>query len=74
MGTVSSLLLIALSPTVMVDLWGFEAALFSLKNPAIITIPLGFVCGIVVSLIWPEAAAAEGYEKKERRMILGVES
>ena len=73
-GTVSSLLLIALSPTVMVDLWGFEAALFSLKNPAIITIPLGFVCGIAVSLIWPEAAAAEGYEKKERRMVLGVES
>jgi len=71
-GTVASLVLIAVSPTIMVDILGHEAAPFPLKNPAIITIPLGFVAGVVVSLLRPETAAAAGYDAKERRMIMGT--
>jgi cation/acetate symporter len=70
-GTAASLLLIGLSPTIMVDLMGAEAALFPLKNPALVTIPLGFAVGVVVSLLAPEPAARQGYDAKERRMIMG---
>lgn len=72
-GTVASLALIAVSPTIMVDLLGAETAWFPLKNPALVTIPLGFAAGVLVSLLAPEASAREGYDAKERRMIMGVE-
>ncbi len=72
-GTAASLLLIAGSPTIMVDLAGAEAALFPLKNPALVTIPLGFAAGILVSLLWPEKAAQDAYDAKERRMIMGAD-
>jgi cation/acetate symporter len=71
-GTLSSLVLIALSPTIMVDLAGGEGAWFPLKNPAIVTIPLGFAVGVLVSLLKPETAARDAYDAKERRMIMGV--
>ena len=72
-GTAASLVLIGLSPTIMVDIAGMQAAVFPLKNPAVVTIPLGFAAGIVVSLLKPEAAAAAAYEAKERRMIMGMD-
>jgi cation/acetate symporter len=72
-GTLVSLGLIALSPTMMVDVLKHDAALFPLRNPAIVTIPLGFAAGIVVSLLRPEPSAAAGYDAKERRIIMGVE-
>ncbi len=72
-GTAASLILIAISPTIMVDLAGYETAIFPLKNPAIITIPLGFAIGIAVSLLKPETAARDGHDAKERRMIMGTE-
>jgi cation/acetate symporter len=72
-GTASSLLLIAISPTIMIDLAGAESAWFPLKNPALITIPLGFAAGALVSLLSPEDAARNAYDAKERRMIMGVE-
>ncbi|MCE9522095.1 MAG: sodium/solute symporter [Alphaproteobacteria bacterium] len=72
-GTVASLVLIGLSPTIMVDLLGAETAWFPLKNPAIVTVPLGFVAGVVVSLLAPETAARDGFDAKQRRMIMGVE-
>jgi cation/acetate symporter len=71
-GTLSSLLLIWLSPTIQVDLLGREGAWFPLKNPALVTIPLSFAAGVVVSLARPEPAASRAYEQKERRMILGA--
>ena len=58
---------------IMVDVMGASAPLFPLKNPAIITIPLGFAAGILVSMLAPEKAAREAYDAKERRMIMGVE-
>lgn len=72
-GTVASLVLIALSPVIMVDMLGAESALFPLKNPAIVTIPLGFAVGILISLLRPEASARNAYDAKERRMIMGTD-
>jgi cation/acetate symporter len=72
-GTLSSLALIGLSPTIMVDLLGMAAAVFPLKSPALVTIPLGFLAGIAVSLLWPEPAASAAYDGKERQMIMGAQ-
>jgi cation/acetate symporter len=70
-GTGGSLVLIGVSPTIMVDVLGAESALFPLKNPAIVTIPGGFLAGTIVSLLSPEPKAASAYDAKERRMLLG---
>ncbi len=70
-GTVSTLLLIWLSPTVQVDILRNEGAWFGLRNPALITIPLSFAAGIVVSLLTTDTAAAEGYAAVERQMHMG---
>jgi cation/acetate symporter len=70
-GTVLTLVLIYLSPTLQMDILGRESAWFPLKNPALITIPLSFLGGIVVSLLGPERAASDGYVALERRMHVG---
>ena len=53
------------------DILGRDAAWFPLKNPALVTMPLSFLAGIVVSLLAPEPAAADGLRGLERRMHLG---
>jgi cation/acetate symporter len=73
LGTFGTLALIWLSPTVQVDLLGRPDAWFPLKNPALVTIPLGFLAGIAVSLLSPEPAAAARYAEIERRMHTGEE-
>jgi cation/acetate symporter len=71
-GTVTALLFIALSPTVQVDVLGHASAWFPLKNPALITIPLSFAVGVIVSLWVPEQSALDAYGAKQRRMLLGA--
>jgi cation/acetate symporter len=70
-GTASTLLLIWLSPTVQIDVLRHDTAWFGLRNPALITIPLSFAIGIVVSLLTTDEAAAEGYKAVERQMHMG---
>lgn len=70
-GTLSSLILITLSPTIQIDILGGTEAWFPLKNPALVTIPLSFAVGILVSLARPEKRALDLYDHKERRMIMG---
>jgi cation/acetate symporter len=70
-GTLSSLLLIYLSPTIQVDLLGHPSAMVPLRNPGLISIPLAFVVAIVVAAVWPEPAAASGFDEVERRVHLG---
>ena len=70
-GTAATLLLIYLSPTIQVDLLHRAAAPFPLKNPAIVSLPLGFLAGVVVSRLWPEPAAAAAFEGMERRAAVG---
>jgi cation/acetate symporter len=73
-GTGSTLLLIWLSPTIQVDVLKQPSAWFALKNPALVTIPLSFAVGIVVSLLRTDRVAEERYLMVERRMHLGGES
>ena len=70
-GTIVSLVLILLSPTVWVDLIGQKEAIVPLKNPGIISVPLAFLVGIVVSLAAPEDSAQTGFDAAQRRMHLG---
>jgi len=70
-GTASSLLLIYLSPTIQIDILGNTAALFPLRNPGIVSIPLSFAVAIGVALAWPEPAAAAGYAEVEQRVHVG---
>jgi cation/acetate symporter len=71
-GTVSTLALIYFSPTIQIDILQRGSAWFPLKNPALVTIPLSFLTGIVVSLLTSEKSALAGFAALERRMHLGV--
>jgi cation/acetate symporter len=70
-GTLATLMLIYLSPTIQVDILGQSNAWFPLKNPALVTMPLSFLVGIAASLLAPDSRAADGYALVERRMHLG---
>jgi cation/acetate symporter len=70
-GTGSTLLLIWLSPTIQIDVLKNATAWFGLRNPALITIPLSFAVGFVVSLLTTDAEALAGYAKVERQIHMG---
>jgi len=70
-GTVGTLVLIWLSPTIQVDVLKQADAWFPLKNPALVTIPLSFVVGVVVSLASAARAEDAHDAHHERRMHLG---
>nr|MBA3498781.1 cation acetate symporter [Deltaproteobacteria bacterium] len=70
-GTASTLILILLSPTVWKDLLGNPEAILSLKNPGVITVPLSFLVGIVVSLSSREPEAETGFDAAQHRMEFG---
>src|SRR6187397_847256 len=53
-GTVSTLVLIYLSPTIQTDMLK-HAAIFPLRNPGIVSIPLSFLVAVVISLAFPVA-------------------
>ncbi len=72
-GALSTLVLITLSPAVQVDLLHHDSAIFPLKNPAILTIPLSFLTGICVSLLKPDADGPARYAAMERRLLLGAD-
>jgi cation/acetate symporter len=67
-GTASSLLLIFLSPVVFVDILKQPEAIFPLKNPGLVTVPLSFAVGIIVSLLTPEEGSNERFEAAEHRI------
>ena len=71
-GALSTALLIWLSPTVQIDILHAESALFPLKNPALVTIPLSFLTAIAVSLLGAQGAeTAARFAEVERRTHLG---
>jgi len=67
-GTASSLALIYLSPTIQIDVLKNDAAWFPLRNPGLVSIPVSFATGILVSLLWPEAEAAARFVEVEQRI------
>ena len=71
-GAVSALVLIYISPTIQEDVLGNDSSLFPLKNPALISMPLAFVVGIVVSLVTRDAEAEERFYEAERRIVIGA--
>ncbi|MHB1179379.1 MAG: sodium:solute symporter family transporter [Daejeonella sp.] len=73
-GAVLSLVLIVLSPTVWVDVFGNTGAIFPLKNPALVSMTSAFAIGIIVSLLKPEPEAADKFESEKLRTYLGVGS
>jgi cation/acetate symporter len=72
-GTVSTLVLIWLSPTIQIDVLKHAEAWFPLRNPGIVTIPLSFATAIAVSLLRPAPAEARRFVELERQLHLGVE-
>ncbi|MBS2020435.1 MAG: cation acetate symporter, partial [Deltaproteobacteria bacterium] len=70
-GTVSAIVLIALSPTVQVDLLKHASAPFPFKNPGLFTMSLSFAAGFVASLVRPDEEAKKKFAEVERRIHLG---
>jgi cation/acetate symporter len=63
LGTAVTLTLIYLSPTVQIDILEHATAWFPLKNPALVTMPLSFAAGVLVSLLTARRSEAERYER-----------
>jgi cation/acetate symporter len=73
-GTASALLLIFLSPTIQVSVLGRASAPFPLRNPGLVTIPLSFLVGMLVSLLTKEPDAARDFDAMQHRLHLGPEA
>lgn len=67
-GGLSSVILIGLSPTVMIDILHCESCWFPFKNPGIFTIPASFILGIMVSLLTKDKEAETKYQDLCKRM------
>jgi cation/acetate symporter len=72
-GTVSTLVLIWLSPTIQIDILHHASASFPLRNPGIVTIPLAFAVAIVVSFLRPVPSEARRFTELERQLHVGVQ-
>ncbi len=71
-GALMSVALIVLSPTVWVDVLKNPDAIFPLRNPAIISMTLAFIAGIVGSLMTREPRAEALFDDEKLRVYLGV--
>jgi len=71
-GAVLATLLIILSPTVWVDVLKNPAAVFPLKNPAIVSMTASFVVAFAVSLLVPDRKAQAQFEVQKVRTYLAV--
>ncbi|QOL20405.1 solute symporter family protein [Candidatus Bodocaedibacter vickermanii] len=67
-GALSSVILIGLSPTVMVDILHCDYCVFPFKNPGLFTIPGSFVVGILVSLVTKDSKAQHTYAELLKKM------
>ncbi|HKE83052.1 MAG TPA: sodium/solute symporter [Vicinamibacterales bacterium] len=72
-GTVSTLVLIWMSPTIQVDILHHASALFPLRNPGVVTIPLAFMVAIVASIVRPVPSEARRFAELERQLHVGVQ-
>jgi cation/acetate symporter len=71
-GAVMSVGLIVLSPTVWVDILKNPTPVFPLRNPAIVSMTIAFLAGIVGSLMTTEARAESLFDDEKLRVYLGV--
>jgi len=73
-GTISAIVLIALSPTIQIDLLKHATAPFPFKNPGLFTMSLSFAAGFIASLVRPDPEAKKKFAEVERRIHLGADS
>ena len=71
-GATLAVVLIVLSPTVWVDIFGFRQAIFPLRNPAIVSMPAAFLAGVIASLMTREPSAEARFDDEKLRTYLGV--
>jgi cation/acetate symporter len=78
-GTVVSLVMILLSPTVQVDLLGkvFKDIEHSwwfvpLRNPAVIAMPVSFIVAVVVSFFTPDEKGNDRFDEMRNRILFGA--
>ena len=71
-GSILSVLLIVLSPTVWVDLFKYSTAVFPLRNPAIVSMTMAFIAGIAGSLLTREPDAEARFDDEKLRTYLGM--
>jgi cation/acetate symporter len=71
-GSVLTVILIVLSPTVWVDVLKNATAPFPLRNPAIVSMSVSFLVAVLVSLRTREPAAAARFDDEKLRTYLGV--
>ena len=71
-GSILTVVLIILSPTVWVDIMKNKTAIFGLRNPAIVSMTASFIVGIVVSLMSREPSAEDSFDDEKLRTYLGI--
>src|SRR5687767_2217909 len=71
-GSLLSVMLIVLSPTVWVDVFRNAAPVFPLRNPAIVSMSIAFIAGIAGSLLTREPAAEAMFDDEKLRTYLGM--
>jgi cation/acetate symporter len=71
-GAALSVGLIVLSPTVWVDLLKYPEPIFALRNPAIVSMPVSCLCGVVASLLTREPSAEARFDDEKLRTYLGI--
>jgi cation/acetate symporter len=71
-GTTLAVVLIIFSPTVWVDILKNPAAVFPLKNPALISITGAFLAGYIGSMLKGDPEAEARYPEQKVRNYLGV--
>jgi cation/acetate symporter len=71
-GALLSLTLIVLSPTVWVDVLENPAPIFWLRNPAIVSMTVSFLAGILASVLTHEPSAEAKFDDEKLRTYLGV--
>jgi cation/acetate symporter len=67
-GTLSSLILIYLSPTIQIDVLKNSSAWFPLRNPGLVSIPLSFAAATLIASLWPEPDAEARFAEVEQRV------
>jgi cation/acetate symporter len=70
-GTISCLFLLYLSPTIQIDFLNHASAIFPLKNPGLVTIPLSFLAAIVVSLLERDKRSYQKFDEVQQKIHLG---
>ena len=71
-GTLLSVVMIIISPTVWVDVLKNKEGIIGLRNPAIVSMTMAFVVGWLVSIMAPEPEAEAKFDGQTVREYLGV--